>query len=217
MKKHGILAAVLTLAATLPVFGQNMHEQKAKTDTKQHDVASMMGRPTFEATVEGLQMRVWILTQKEHTKMMKGKMGQMMGKDMMGMKHEGMGIKDSSMGMGKGMMGMKDSSMGMGKSMMGMQHDGMGMNKAMRDSMMAGTHHIMLDVTDASSGKTIAGASVKLVIETPSKWNSSVDLKPMMSHFGGALTLKEKGEYRLTVNVIAENVSKATQFQYTVE
>jgi hypothetical protein len=39
----------------------------------------------------------------------------------------------------------------------------------------------------------------------------------MMSHFGGALTLDEKGEYRFTVDVNVGGVSKTTQFQYAVK
>jgi hypothetical protein len=93
----------------------------------------------------------------------------------------------------------------------------MGMNKATMDSMMAGTHHIMLDVPDAAIGKEIANASAKVLIVSPSKKNSSVDLKPMMSHFGGALTLDEKGKYQFTVSVNVNGVSKSKEFQYVVK
>jgi hypothetical protein len=116
-----------------------------------------------------------------------------------------------------GQMGMKDSSMGMGKDMKGMKHDGMGMNMAMMDSMMAGTHHIMLVVTDAVNGKEIADASARVLFVSPSKKNSSVDLKLMMSHFGGALTLDEKGDYRFTVNVDVNGISRTKEFQYAVK
>jgi hypothetical protein len=182
------------------MFGHHTNDDKTKSDMKKHDMSSMMGKPT----VEGLHMKVWPMTQKHHKKMMKGKMGQMMmDKDMKEMKHDGMGMKDTSMAMNEDMNGMK--------------HDGMGMNKAMMDSMMAGTHHIMLEVTDASLGKEIANASAKVLIASPSKKNSSVDLKPMMSHFGGGLTLDEKGEYQFTISVNVDGVSKTTQFQYPVK
>jgi len=140
------------------------------------------------------------------------------------MKHDGMGMKDSSMTMNEDMKGMKhhdmgtkDSSMAMNKDMKGMKHHDMGMDKATKEAMMAGTHCIMLDVTDTASGKEIANASVKVQIVSPSKKNSSVDLIPMMSHFGDGLTLDEKGEYQFTVSVTADGVSKTTQFQYTVK
>jgi hypothetical protein len=38
-----------------------------------------------------------------------------------------------------------------------------------------------------------------------------------MEHFGGVLTLTEKGEYHLTVSVIVGGVTRSTQFQYVVE
>jgi hypothetical protein len=197
--KYGLFSMVLTLALTVPMFGQHAHDDKTRTDMKQHDVSSMMGKPTVDATVEGLHMKVWLITQKQHKDMMKGKMGQMMMRGATG---------------GMEMKGMKDSSMEMGEGMKGMKHDGMGMNKAMRDSMLAGTHHIMLEATEAA-GQDIASA--KVLIVSPSNTSSSVDLKHMMGHFGSALTLKEKGEYRFTVDANAGGVSKTTQFQYTVK
>jgi hypothetical protein len=203
--KHVLLLTGLTLALTLPMFGQHTHDDKTKTHMKQQDMSSMMGKPTVDATVEGLHMEVWLMTQKQHKEMMKGKMGQMMH-----------GEKEGAMGRME-MKGMKDTSMRMGKDTKGMKHDGMGMNKSKMDSMMAGTHHIMLDVTDAAIGKEIANASAKILIVSPSKKSSSVDLTPMMSHFGAALTLEEKGGYQFTVDVNVGGVSKTTQFEYAVK
>ena len=173
--KYVFLSTILTIALTLPMFGQEKHADMTKTDLKKHDMSSMMGKPTVDTTVEGLHMKVWLMTQQQHEKM-KGEMG---------------------------MSEMKDTSMKM--------------NKAMMDSMMAGTHHIMLDVKDTASGKEITNASAIVLIVSPSKKNSSVDLKPMMSHFGGALALDEKGEYQFTVSVNVGGVSKSTQFQYVVK
>jgi len=204
--KYALLSTVLTIALTLPLSGQDTRIDTTKTGMKHHDMSSMMGKPTFDATVEGLHMKVWLMTQEQHKEMMKGKRDQMM---MPGEKEGAIERMD--------MKGTKDTSMGMGKDMKGMKHGGMGMDKAMKDSMMAGTHHIALNVTDAALGKEIANASAKVLIVSPSKKNSSVDLKPMMSHFGGALTLDEKGEYLLTVSVNVGGVSKTTQFQYAVK
>jgi hypothetical protein len=173
--KYVFLSTVLTIALTLPMFGQQNHPDTTKPDMKKHDMSSVMGKPTVDTTVGGLHMKVWLMTQQQHKKM-KGEMG---------------------------MSEMKDTSMKM--------------NKAMMDSMMAGTHHIMLDVKDTSSGKEIANASAMVLIVSPSKKSSSVDLKPMMSHFGGALTLDEKGEYQFTVSVNLGGVSKSMQFQYVVK
>ncbi len=202
--KYALLSTVLIVVLTLPMLGQNTHGDTTKSDMNHHHMLSMMGKPTVDTAVEGLNMKVWLMTQKQHKKMMKGKMGRMMmDKDMKGMKHDGMGMKDTSMTMNEDMKGMK--------------HDGMKMDKATKEAMMAGTHCIMLDITDAPSGKEIANASANVQIVSPSKKSSSVDLKPMMNHFGDGLILDEKGKYQFTVSVNLDGVSKTTQFQYTVK
>jgi hypothetical protein len=103
------------------------------------------------------------------------------------------------------------------KMMKGMKHDDMGMDKATMDAMMAGTHHIMLDVRDSASGKEIADASAKVLIVFPSKKNSAFDLKPMMNDFGGGLKLNEKGKYQFTIVVRVQGAPKSKQFQYWVK
>jgi hypothetical protein len=209
------LSIILAIAFTLPMFGQDAKSTKTKTHMKKHDMSHMMGKPTAVATVEGLHMKVWLMTQKQHKKMMKGKMGQMMMGDKKGMEHDGMGMKDSSMGMGKDMMGMKHHDMEMKDTSMAMNHDGM--DKATMEAMMAGTHCIMLEVTDAATGKKISDASVKVMNVSPSKKHSSVDLIPMMKHFGSGLALDEKGKYEFTVNVTVGGVVKTMPFKYVVK
>jgi hypothetical protein len=190
--RYAFLSAAMTIVLALPLFGQGTHDSTAGTGMKHHDMSGTMGKPTVDVTVEGLHIKVWLMSQTQHREMMKPRPAMMM-------KH-----------------GEKDTSMAMGNEMKGMKHEGMEMDKATKETMMAGTHHIGLEVTDAAKGTEIANTSVKLMIESPSKKNSSVDLKPMMSHFGSGLTLDEKGEYRFTVNVNVGGVSKTTQFQYTV-
>jgi hypothetical protein len=185
------------------MFGGNTPVDTTKAGMKKHDMSSIMGKPTADATVGGLHIKVWLMSQKKHSEMMESGPGMMM-------KH---GEKEGEMGG----MGMKDTSMGMGKDMMGMKHEGMEMDKATKDAMMAGTHHIGLEVTDSVRGTVIATATVNLQIESPSKKTSSVDLRPMMSHYGSGLTLDEMGQYNFTVNVIVGGVTKSTKFQYTVK
>ena len=192
MKKRYIyFSTVLTVVLTLSLFGQVTHGDTTKTTMKHHPMVSMMGKPTVDATVEDLHMKVRLMTQKHHKKMMKE------------MNHKGKG--------------MRDSSMTMNEDMKGMEHDGMKMDKATKEAMMAGTHCIMLDVTDVASGKEITNAGVNVLIVSPSKKSSSVDLKPMMSHFGDGVTLDEKGEYQFTLSVNVSGDSKTTQFHYTVK
>ena len=168
--KYILLPAVLSIVLAMIVFGRQNHDGTTMKDMKKHDMMSMMGKPTADATIEGLHMKIWLMTQKHHKKMMKE-----------------------------------------------MKNDDMKMDKAMKEAMMAGTHHIMLYVTDVPSGKEIVDASIKVLIVSPSKKNSSVELKPMMNHFGDSLTLTEKGEYQFNVIVKVDEVPKAAQFKYKVK
>jgi hypothetical protein len=189
--KYALVSTVLTLFLALTVFGQTTHKEKTKAVTKENDISSVMGKPTYESTVDSIKTKVWILTQAQHKKMMKGKMGQMMRREMESLhKHPMMGQ-------------MTDSSRGM--------------DMASRKAMMEGTHFIMLDVTNTVSEKEIADASAKVQIVDPSKNNFSVDLKAMMSHFASGLTLKEKGEYLFTINLNIGASYKTTQFKYVVK
>jgi hypothetical protein len=195
---------VLIIALTLLLFGNHNRDNTTKIDMKQHDMSKMMGKPTVDATVERLHMKVWLMTERQHKKMMKRIMGQMM--------HHKMEDTMGHMSMSE----MDDTSMGMGEGMMGMKHDGMEMNKAIMDSMMAGTHCIMLEVSDATTKKGISDASVKVIITSPSKKHSSVNLKPMMKQYGSGLTLHKKGKYRMTVSVTVNEVSRTKEFLYRV-
>jgi hypothetical protein len=204
--KYVFLSTVLIIALTLLVFGQETYDEKPHADIKHHDLSGMIGKPTVDVTVEGLHMQVWLITEEQYKEMMKGQIGQMMMESdregAMG-RMEMKGTMDTSMAKGKAMKEMKDTSMEMGK--------------ATKEAMMTGTHHIMLDVTDATSGKEIANASAKVLIVSPSEKETSVDLASVMTHFGGALKLDEKGDYKFTVSVNVDGVSKTTQFQYSVK
>jgi hypothetical protein len=201
--RYALLPTVLTIALTLPMFGQDTLAGTTRTTMKPHDMSSIMGKATADATVGGLHIKVWLMSQMKHSEMMERGPGLMM-KD---------GEKEGEMGG----TGMKDSSMEMRSDMKGVKHDDMEMDKASKDAMMAGTHHIGLEVTDAANGTAIANANVNLLIESPSKKKSSVELKSMMRHFGSGLTLDEKGQYRFTVNVIVGGVTKSTKFKYAVK
>ena len=175
--KFIFLTTALTIGLSLPIFGMDIHADTSKADMSKHDMASMMGAPIVDATVEGLHMKVWLMTQQEHKSMMKNK------------KHDGMGKNDTSMSM----------------------------DKKTKTAMTSGTHHIMLELTDAASGKELASANATVLIVSPSNKNSSVDLMPMKSHFGSSLNLDEKGKYQLTISVTVNGATKTKQFQYTVK
>ncbi len=199
--KIAFLSIVLTIVFSLPMFGQQTEAGKSKTGMKHHEMMSMMGKTTFEATSQGVHFKIWLTTQEENKKMM-AERNESMDKDMK---------MDKDMGM--------DKDMKMDKDMMGMGEKGMGMDKDTRLAMMAGTHHIALLLTDASSGKEITNASASILIVSPSKKDASVELRTgmMKDHFGAGITLAEKGEYQFTVNAKIGTDTKTTQFKYTVK
>ncbi len=122
-------------------------------------------------------------------------------------------MKEKGTGMDtKGMM-----DMGMKKDSSSMKGEGMEMGNATKEAMMAGTHHMMVEVKNTVSGKETNAISAKVAIVSPTNKDASVDLKmPMGNHFGGGLTLDEKGEYQLTVSVLVGNVSKSLKLKYTI-
>ena len=176
--KYVLLSTILVIVLTLTMFGQTTHNVKTKTVIKKNDISRIMGKPVYESTVDSLNTKVWILTQKKHKEMMKTKMGKMMGK-------------------------MKDKNMEM--------------DKATKEAMMAGTHYLIFDVTNITNGKEIADSSAKVEIVSPSKKISSVNLQPMMNHFGGGVSLDEKGEYLFTINLNVGAGYKTTQFKHKVK
>lgn len=176
--KYALLLTILVIILTITTFGQTTHEVKTKIITKQNDISSEMGKPVFETTVDTLNTKVWILTQKKYKEMMKTKMGETMGK-------------------------MKDKNMKM--------------DKATKEAMMDSTHYFIFDVTNITNGKEFADTSAKVEIVFPSKKISSLNLQPMMNHFGGGVSLKEKGEYLFTINLNVGAGYKTSQFKHKVK
>jgi len=199
MKIHIIFFSLLfALIFTVSAFGQGMHHDMNSKSKKGHDMSAMMGKPALDAKFDGIHMKAWIITQAKHKKLMDGKMGKMMmDGHMMDMKHDG-----------KTMDG----------DMKGMDHAAMmGMDKATMDAMMSGTHHIMVDVKDIKTGELYNSATADVEIHSPMQGTSTVELKPMMHHFGNGIAFDKKGKYHITVNVIIDGVKKSKEFMYTVK
>jgi len=182
----------ITLAATLgallfasPIVAQHEHEGQ-QTEAKQKRMSDMMGKPTFEQTTDGLTIRVWLITQTEHKQMMKDR----------GMMGSAKKDRHEMMGMMHGNSAQKDDHQMMNDQM---QHDGKGMDEEMMKSMLAGTHHIMVIVQDEASKTETESAEVEVQTIPPSEKNSTLTLTHMMKHYGGGLTLDERGRYRITV------------------
>ena len=201
---YAVLPVVMLIALSMAVSGPIYRDDSTKINMGKHDMSSMMGKPTVDVTVEGLHMKIWLMSQKDRKNMMDANRGRSLMP----------GDRDGTMQMMK-IRDTKTSPAVMDQEMKMKKHGGMGTGEA--DAMMVGTHHLGIDVTDATSGTEIAiiGATVELV--SPSKKATSIELKPMMNRFAGALALDEKGEYRVTVSVNAGGSTKSTTFQYAVE
>jgi hypothetical protein len=87
--------------------------------------------------------------------------------------------------------------------------------KESKDAAPAKTYHIMIELKDAASGNEANETTVTLMVVSPTNKNTSVELKPVVKQFGSDLTLSEKGEYELTVNVNVGGVTSATPFKFT--
>ncbi len=103
----------------------------------------------------------------------------------------------------------------MGKKM-GKMDNNMAMDKETKAAVLTGTHYFIFDVTNITTGKQFADTSAKVAIVSPSKKMLSVNLQPMMNHFGGGVTLDEKGEYLFTINLNVGAGYKTSQFKYRI-
>jgi hypothetical protein len=201
--KMMVFCVILAVLAGLPLLGLNTHGTMTLADMKKHDMLAMMGVPMVDTAIDGLHVKIWLVTQEQHRKMMDEMMVDTMAEnDMNKMNHDSIGMNDVMAG--------TDGKMKV------MNHDGMGMDTATKGAMMTGTHHMAVDVTDYADGKEIAGATLRLLILSPSRKNTSVDLMPMMNCFGGGLLLEEKGKYRMTLAVSIDGTAKMEEFQYVV-
>jgi hypothetical protein len=103
-----------------------------------------------------------------------------------------------------------------GAAMGKMKDKNVKMDKATKEAVMKGTHYFIFDVSNISNGKEFADTSAKVEIVSPTKEVTSVNLQPMMNHFGGGISLVEKGDYLFTINLNIGMGYKTTQFKYKV-
>jgi hypothetical protein len=105
----------------------------------------------------------------------------------------------------------------MGETMDEMKDTTMATTKATEKALLEGTHYFIFDVTNIRTGKEIADTSAKVAIVSPSEKIYSVNLQPMINHFGGGITLDEKGEYLYTINLNVGTGYKTSQFKYMLK
>lgn len=78
-------------------------------------------------------------------------------------------------------------------------------NFDLTDETRTGSHHVIVEVKDAAEGRELSGAAVKMQILAPTGKTFSVDLEPMMNQYGANIPLESKGEYKLSLNVKADD------------
>lgn len=104
-----------------------------------------------------------------------------------------------------------------GKAMNKMKDKTQKMDKETKEAIMTGTHYFILDVTNINTGKQVADSSAKVEIVSPSKKMASVIFQPMENHFGGGVTLDEKGEYLFTINLNIGGSYQTSQFKHKIK
>ncbi|MEX1138697.1 MAG: heavy metal-binding domain-containing protein [Bacteroidota bacterium] len=103
-------------------------------------------------------------------------------------------------------------------SMQGMmKHGKMDARKDHMETMMSGTHHVMVNLKDESENAPLANAAVSIETISPKGESTSTDLGPMMNHFAGGFTLKEKGKHQIRVKVEVGEKTKEVNFSFDVE
>ncbi len=186
-----------------PKCGMKLEKKEQPIEDPTKKMSGMMGSPTFEQSIEGYRVQVWLITQEEHKNKMQGHKHDSSDAGMM--KHDMMG-KEQSHDMKKMDHGM------MGKGMM--QHEKKEDQSKMMEAMFAGTHHIMVVVTDEKTNKTVEDAKVKIEWTSPANKTAVVELKEMMDHFGGGMTLEEKGQYSIAVGFNVSDKNYKAQFTF---
>ena len=176
--KYVLLSTVLLTFIAVAISGQTTRIVKTKTVKKENDISNVMGKPVYESTVDSLNTKVWIISQKVNTEMKSTSIGKTMGK-----------MKDKNT--------VKDTEI--------------------KKAISSGTHYLIFDVTNILNKKEVADTSAKVEVVSPTKKITSVNLQPMMNHFGGGVSLDEKGEYLFTINLNVGTGYKTTQFQYKVK
>jgi hypothetical protein len=104
-----------------------------------------------------------------------------------------------------------------GKTMGKMKEKNSVANTSTKVAIISGNYYFIFDVTDIKNGKEVADTSAKVEIVSPTKKIVSVNLKPMMNHFGSGVLLDESGEYLFTINLNVGSGYKTTQFKYAVK
>jgi hypothetical protein len=183
--KYVFLTTVLTVLLTMPMIGQYGNTDDTLQKGSKNSGMSM-AKPVYESTIQGTHLKVWVMTQAEHMKMM----GSKTMKDSSGMDRLGTDMDSKS-----GSMGMNQNNSG-------------GVTGT-------ATHHIRIEATDETSGQMQNNITGTIQVTSPSMKTASVDIQSEPNHYAADVNLSEKGQYQFTLNLTVDGTSKTAQFQYT--
>jgi hypothetical protein len=218
MKTRNILAAAaMTVGFSLTGLAQHTHGQTPQQEVKSVKTSDIICKPTAEQTVDGLRVQLWLITQDEHKKMMEERIESGKGE----MKHEMMpGAKDSAMAEHKMGGGMQHDMKGMDHSKMAKDMKGETKeadHSKMMEAMMAGTHHLMVKVLDDKTSNAVGDGHIMVTVTAPSGKNSTTHVSKMMDHFGGGVSLAEKGLFEFAVSFDHGAKTHNAEFEYEVK
>lgn len=176
-----------------------------KKSGAQESISEMMGKPTFEQSFEGMKVQVWLMTQEEHKKMMKQHMDESSTETQTHPLNEEDLVRM-----------MKDVDHGQKEK--GMMHDSKDeKHDKIMQAMMAGTHHVMVQLLDEENRKEIGEGEVRLQFVSPSEQISTTTLTGMMQHFCGGLSLDENGTYKFLMLIEVDGKTYSAKFDYEVK
>jgi hypothetical protein len=185
----------------------NISAATAPASTAPASTAGMLrqaGRPFMDTTADGLHMKVWILTQSQNRKLLGGQDGHRLHGETATLSSDN-GRKSPATGSIRMFVDAKTA--------VSENKDG---GKSLVDSMMAGTHHIMVVVKDMPGEQELPDAGASVVIISPSEKTSTVDLAPLAGRLGAGISLREKGSYHMTLSVFDNGVTITKEFTYFV-
>lgn len=188
-----ILLWMVIISADRPLGMAGSHNTMKRSETALIDVATLLGSTRVDTTMDGLRIRLWVITQRRHREIMRERSGSI------------------SLGMGP----VTDPNVPVPAL------DPTKVNTVMKPStkklMMAGTHHVLLNVADSVSGSEVVNTSATLLVRSPGGKRSLLELRRMMGHFGIGVSMAERGTYQLTIDVNANGISHVDAFTFTVE
>lgn len=215
MNQVAVLVALGLLVMPIAALSQEHSHQKLESQAPlpQHQskkVSEIMGKPTLERLDDGIRLQVWVKTQQEHKEMMSERAAP--------------SDKEEYGRMCEGTTSRLKSHETDGHKMMGMMHDhgksdsqSEVVEQGMMESMMAGTHHVMVLVSDEETEKRIENAEVEIrVVPLSMKKSYTVELMSMKDHSCGGFVLDEKGVYTLILITKAGEKTHVADFQYSV-